>query len=193
MSSQKELTFFYDYHKIRAIVDSNDELLFCLVDICRALEYYYTASWILANKIKIKFKLSTIFTHRFSQGGYETLMITKSQLYFIISCVRGKKKSRANNFLKWINAEVLPSVQQIEHYNLEKDSQLQVLPQEPQVPQTYAQALIEAGQLALENEKLLTQVKENQQNVEALRELLRAYRNFISEVDKILNKKDESL
>lgn len=194
MSNQKELSFSYDYHKIRAVVDSNNELLFCLVDILKVLNWYCTASGIVADKIKAHFKLSEIPVYKFNHaGGAECFIITKSWLYFIIASVRGKKAHKANHFIKWVETEILSSVKQIEPYELEKDSRLQVLPQETQVPKTYAEALLEAGQLALENEKLLTQIKENHQNVEVLREFLIAYRNFISEVDKILDKLDESL
>lgn len=182
MPIQKELSFSYDYYKIRAVVDSNNELLFCLADICRVLNWYSTATGIVAEKIKTHFKLSEIPTYKFnSTGGNECFMITKTWLYFIIASVKGKKAYKANNFIKWFEAEVLP--------NLEQNSQLQALPQVlPQQPKTYGEALIEAGKLALENEKLLTQTKENQLKVEVFDELTNLYREFMERVDKILEK-----
>lgn len=192
MSSQKELSFFYDYHKIRAVVDNNDELLFCLADILKVLNWYSTASGIVADKIKAHFKLSEVPTYKFKHAcGAECFIITKSQLYFIIASIKGKKAYKANYFIEWFEAEVLSNAKQIKPYNL--DESLEVKQSALQVPKSYSEALFEAGQLALENEKLLTQVKENQPNIEALRDFLGAYRNFISEVDKILNKLDESL
>lgn len=191
MSSQKELSFSYDYHKIRAVVDSNDGLLFCLVDILKALNWYSTASGIVANKIKAQFKLSEVPTYKFKHaGGAECFIITKSQLYFIIASVRGKKAYKANYFIKWFEAEVLPNAKQIEPYNLDEDLEVKTQPLQ-QVPKSYSEALFEAGRLALENEKLLTQAKENQPKIEAFNEFLSAYRDFISEVDKILDKLDK--
>lgn len=186
MPNQKELSFSYDFYKIRAVVDSNNELLFCLADICRTLNWYSTATGIVAEKIKAHFKLSELPTYKFNNtGGNECFMITKSWLYFIIASVKGKKAYKANHFIKWFEAEVFP--------NLEQDSQLQVLPQAlPQQPKTYGEALMEAGKLALENERLSTQTKENQPKIEVFDEFINLYREFIARADKILKKLGEN-
>lgn len=177
----QELSFSYDYYKIRAVVDSNNELLFCLADICRALNWYSTATGIVAEKIKAYFKLSELPTYKFnSTGGNECFMITKDWLYFVIASVKGKKAYKANHLIKWFEAEVLP--------NLEQNSQLQALPQVLPQPKTYGEALMEAGKLALENEKLLTQTKKNQLKIEVFDEFISLYRDFMERVDKILEK-----
>jgi prophage antirepressor-like protein len=178
------LSFSYDFYKIRAVVDSNNELLFCLADICRVLNWYSTATGIVAEKIKTHFKLSEIPTYKFnSTGGNECFMITKPWLYFIIASVRGKKAYKANHFIQWVEAEVLP--------NLEQNSQPQALPQALPQPKSYGEALIEAGKLALENEKLLTQTKENQLKIEVFDELISLYRDFTERVNKTLEKLNE--
>lgn len=163
MPNQKELSFAYDYYTIRAVVDSNNELLFCLADICRALNWYSTTATIPAEKIKAHFKLSEVPTYKFHHaGGNECYIIKKAWLYFIIASVKGSKVCKANHFIKWFEAEVLP--------NLEQDSQLQALPQVlPQQPKSYGELLMEAGRLALENERLLAQIKEkeNHSKIEA--------------------------
>ena len=180
------LSFSYDYYKIRAVVDSNNELLFCLADICRVLNWYSTATGIVAEKIKTHFKLSEVPTYKFNHtGGNECFMITKNWLYFIIASVKGKKAYKANNFIKWFEAEVLPNVKNYNLENLEQNSQLQAIPQQPK---SYGEALIEAGRLALENERLLTQTKENQLKIEVFDELISIYNDFTEKVNKTLEK-----
>lgn len=182
MPKNQVLSFSYDYYKIRAVVDSDNEPLFCLIDICRALEWNIKNTSNVISKIKIEFGLSTLPTHRFntSRGLRNCVMITQTQLYFIILTLL-ENNTKVKEFKKWFEAEVLP--------NLEQNSQLQALPQVlPQQPKSYGEALIEAGKLALENEKLLTQTKENQLKIEVFDELMSICRDFIERVDETLKK-----
>ena len=157
-------------------------MLFCLVDICNALKWYYNSVKIVADKIKAEFQISALPTYRLhtASGMRHSTMITKAWLDFILVCVR--ESSKAQDFIKWLDTEVFPNVRQ-----LEKDSQPQVLLQEQQ-PKTYGEALLEAGRLALENERLLIQAKENQQKIEVFDELISIYRDFIERVDETLKK-----
>lgn len=70
-------------------------------------------------------------------------------------------KAEAKEFRKWINTEILPSIRKTGSYSIQQ-----------QLPKTYGEALLEAGRLALENERLLTQAKENQPKIEAFNELM---------------------
>ena len=190
MPNQKQfLSFFYNDYRIRVVVDSNNELLFCLIDICNALKWYQNSVKSVANKIKAEFQISTLPTYRFKtlSGVRRSIMITKNWLEFILTCIRETYK--AKEFTQWLDAEVLPNIKNCNLENLEPNSQLQVLPQVlPQTPKSYGEALLEAGRLALENERLLTQAKENQLKIEVFDELISIYRDFIERVNKTLEK-----
>ena len=175
MPNQKQfLSFFYNDCRIRVVVDSNNELLFCLIDICNALKWYQNSVKSVANKIKAEFQISTLPTYRFKtlSGVRRSIMIKKNWLEFILTCIRESYK--AKEFTQWLDAEVLP-----------QNSQLQAI---PQTPKTYGEALLEAGRLALENERLLTQVKENQLKIEVFDELISIYNDFTERVNKTLEK-----
>ena len=190
MPNQKQfLSFFYNDYRIRVVVDSNNELLFCLIDICNALKWYQNSVKSVANKIKAEFQISTLPTYRFKtlSGVRRSIMITKNWLEFILTCIRETYK--AQEFLKWLDTEVLPNIKNGNLENLEQNSQLQALPQVlPQQPKSYGEALIEAGRLALENERLLTQAKENQLKIEVFDEFINIIDDFMERVNKTLEK-----
>ena len=190
MPNQKQfLSFFYNDYRIRVVVDSNNELLFCLIDICNALKWYQNSVKSVANKIKAEFQISTLPTYRFKtlSGVRRSIMITKKWVDFILTCIRETYK--AKEFTQWLDTEVLPNIKNCNLENLEQNSQLKALPQVlPQPPKTYGEALLEAGRLALENERLLTQAKENQPKIEAFDELLSIIDDFMERVNKTLEK-----
>ena len=186
MPNQKQfLSFFYNDYRIRVVVDSNNELLFCLIDICNALKWYQNSVKSVANKIKAEFQISTLPTYRFKtlSGVRRSIMIRKNWLEFILTCIRETYK--AKEFTQWLDAEVLPNIKNCNLENLEQNSQLQAI---PQPPKTYGEALLEAGRLALENERLLTQAKENQLKIEVFDELISIYNDFTERVNKTLEK-----
>ena len=190
MPNQKQfLSFFYNDYRIRVVVDSNNELLFCLIDICNALKWYQNSVKSVANKIKAEFQISTLPTYRFKtlSGVRRSIMITKNWLEFILTCIRETYK--AKEFTQWLDAEVLPNIKNCNLENLEQNSQLKALPQVlPQPPKTYGEALLEAGRLALENERLLTQAKENQLKIEVFDEFINIIDDFMERVNKTLEK-----
>ena len=190
MPNQKQfLSFFYNDYRIRVVVDSNNELLFCLIDICNALKWYQNSVKSVANKIKAEFQISTLPTYRFKtlSGVRRSIMIRRNWLEFILTCIRETYK--AKEFLKWLDTEVLPNIKNCNLENLEQNSQLKALPQVlPQPPKTYGEALLEAGRLALENERLLTQAKENQPKIEAFDEFINIIDDFMERVNKTLEK-----
>lgn len=136
----------------------NNEPLFCLSDICRILEL--SNNRMVAEAIKNEFELCKLNLHSFDTGFgiKEFIMIDEAQLYYVLNTSRSKK---AKPFRMWINKEVLPSIRKTGSYSIQQ-----------QLPKTYGEALLEAGRLALENERLLTQAKENQPKIEAFNELM---------------------
>lgn len=186
MANQKQfLSFFYNDYRIRVVVDSNNELLFCLIDICNALRWYQNSVKSVANKIKAEFQISTLPTYRFKtlSGVRRSIMIKKTWVEFILTCIRETYK--AKEFMSWLDTDVLPKIKNANLENLEQNSQLQVL---PQTPKSYGEALLEAGKLALKNEQLLTQAKENQLKIEVFDELISIYNDFTERVNKTLEK-----
>lgn len=158
MPKNQVLSFVNNNSNIRVIVDSTNEVLFCLADICKALDLSTPAK--VVNAIKAEFELGELNSYSFDTGYgvKEFTMITEAQLYFVL--MRSDKPT-AKEFRKWVNTEVLPSIRKTGAYSTQQ-----------QIPKTYGEALLEAGRLALENERLLTQAKENQPKIEAFNELM---------------------
>lgn len=155
----QNLTIFKNENlgEIRVIFIDN-EPLFCLADICKALNIQNSRN--VASAIKNEFEGCPLEIHPFeTAGGIQNLtIITEPQLYFVL--IRSDK-AEAKEFRKWVNTEVLPSIRKTGSYNIQQ-----------QIPKTYGEALLEAGRLAIENERLLTQAKENQPKIEAFDELM---------------------
>lgn len=154
----QDLTIFKNENlgEIRVIIIDN-EPLFCLADICKALDLTTPAK--VANAIKSEFELGELSSYSFDTGyGIKNFtMITEAQLYFVLM---RSDKAEAKEFRSWLDSEILPNIKKIENHSLEQDSQ---------IPKSYGELLLEAGRLALENEKLLAQIKEkeNQPKIEA--------------------------
>ena len=144
--------------EVRVIFIDN-EPLFCLSDICKALNL--TNPTMVLNAIKSEFDDDLSLTYPIIDNlgrKQNATFVTEAQLYFVLM---RSDKSEAKEFRKWINTEVLPSIRKTGSYSTQQ-----------QIPKTYGEALLEAGRLALENERLLTQAKENQPKIEAFDELM---------------------
>ena len=154
--------------QVRVIIE-NGEPLFCLADLAYSLE--------LTNPSKIKEQIEAEFDHplpkfkldrvtgikrdgspAIQQAEYS--FINESELYFVLMRSRSAK---GKPFRQWVTKEVLPSIRKQGSYNIT---------QKPAIPQTYAEALLEAGRLALENEKLQAQAEANAPKVIACDRLL---------------------
>lgn len=134
--------FKKDDLQIRVIKDENNEPLFCLSDICKILELTTPAK--VKDAILREFELHELNSYSFNTGFgiKEFTMIDESQLYFVMNNSRSPK---AKPFRMWVNKEVLPSLRKQGSYAIK---------QSYKIPQNYAEALLEAGKLALEAQKL---------------------------------------
>lgn len=147
---------------IRVIIDNN-EPLFMASDLCQVLEYKNgrdTINRLFPNGVAKYY--AGVETGKKSDGtpaiqNKLCSFLTESQMYKLI--MRSNAKN-AEAFQDWVCSEVLPSVRKTGSYNVQ------------QIPKTYGEALLEAGRLAIENERLLTQAKENQPKIEAFNELM---------------------
>ena len=88
-----------EFGEIRTVM-KDGEPMFCLIDICRALE--------ISNPSKVAQRLDDDERTKFELGrAGETNFITESGLYAVI--LRSDKPN-AKKFRKWITSEVLPSI-----------------------------------------------------------------------------------
>ena len=134
----------------------NNEPLFCLSDICKILDIQDTYK--VKQSILREFELPSLCVGSFDTGFgiKEFIMIDEPQLYYVLNSSRSKN---AKPFRMWVNKEVLPSIRKTgKYYN--------------SIPKTYAEALLEAGRLALENEKLKALQIENQPKIETYNALM---------------------
>lgn len=144
-----------NFGEVRVAYKEN-EPLFCLSDICKILEIQDTYK--VKQAILREFELSTLCVGSFDTGFgvKEFTMIDEPQLYFVLNNSRSVK---AKSFRMWVNKEVLPSIRKNGSYDLK-------------IPKTYAEALLEAGRLALENERLQALQIENKPKIEAFETLM---------------------
>lgn len=95
-----------EFGEIRTVV-VNDEPMFCLADICKALE--------IKNATDVAKRLDEDERTRLNLGRQgETNFITESGLYAVI--LRSDKPN-AKKFRKWVTSEVLPSIRKTGSYN----------------------------------------------------------------------------
>ncbi len=110
-----------DFGEVRTAV-INDEPMFCLIDICKALE--------IKNATDVAKRLDEDELTRLNLGSRagETNFITESGLYAVI--LRSDKPN-AKKFRKWVTSEVLPSIRKTGSYGMPKTTggQIQLLAQ----------------------------------------------------------------
>ena len=109
-----------DFGEVRTAV-INDEPMFCLIDICKALE--------MSNPTMVAQRLDDDERTKLDLGRQgETNFITESGLYAVI--LRSDKPN-AKKFRKWVTAEVLPQIRKTGSYNkpMTTSGQIQLLAQ----------------------------------------------------------------
>lgn len=173
--------------KVRVIID-NGEPFFMASDLCQALEYKNGRDTI--NRLfepSVAKYYAGVETGKKADGtpaiqNKLCTFLTESQMYKLI--MRSNAKN-AEAFQDWICGEVLPSIRKTGSYQVG---------QKPAIPQTYAEALLEAGRLALENERLQAQAIENAPKVVAYDKLMDTHNNIsIKEFGKIIGMGEKNL
>lgn len=109
-----------EFGEIRTVV-VNDEPMFCLIDICKALE--------IKNATDVAKRLDEDERTRLNLGRQgEANFITESGLYAVI--LRSDKPN-AKKFRKWVTSEVLPTIRKTGGYEIPKSTsgQIQLLAQ----------------------------------------------------------------
>lgn len=132
-----------EFGEVRTVT-VNDEPMFCLTDICKALE--------IKNATDVAKRLDEDERTRLNLGRQgETNFITESGLYAVI--LRSDKPN-AKKFRKWVTSEVLPSIRKTGSYNK---------------PMTTAEKI---HLLAQSDEELTHRVDEVEAEVEELKETM---------------------
>lgn len=168
-----------DFGKMRVLGDS-DNPFFCLADICKILGLESVNK--VANAIKREFEWGELNSaHLVDELGrkQKATFISEPQLYFVFM---RSDKPKAKPFRLWVTREVLPQIRKTGHYSVS---------QTHAIPKTYAEALLEAGRLALENERLLAQAQKNAPLVEFAENVARSVNSIsVNGFVKILGIKD---
>lgn len=131
-----------EFGEIRTAV-INDEPMFCLIDICKALE--------MSNPTMVAQRLDDDERTKLDLGRQgETNFITESGLYAVI--LRSDKPN-AKKFRKWVTSEVLPSIRKTGNYNVPKSTSGQI--------QLLAQGYTELEQTVNSIKEDMTELKDN--------------------------------
>lgn len=131
-----------EFGEIRTAV-VNDEPMFCLIDICKALE--------IKNATDVAKRLDEDERTRLNLGRQgETNFITESGLYAVI--LRSDKPN-AKKFRKWVTAEVLPQIRKTGGYSMPKTTGGQI--------QLLAQGYTELEQAVNSIKEDMTELKDN--------------------------------
>lgn len=123
------ISFNYNTNVIRTQVTDDGEPLFCLKDICAALEISDASN--AARQLREEFSEGAVLntdplvTIRMatSGGSQELLFITEPQLYFLMMRSRSDK---AKPFRQWVVNDVLPSIRKTGKYEAPKSEALSV-------------------------------------------------------------------
>lgn len=110
--------------EVRVIFIDN-EPLFCLADICKALNL--TNPTMVLNAIKSEFDDDLSLTYPIIDNlgrKQNATFVTEPQLYFVLM---RSDKAEAKEFRKWINNEVLPSIRKTGSYSQKPLSQIEIL------------------------------------------------------------------
>lgn len=132
-----------EFGEVRTAV-VNDEPMFCLIDICKALE--------IKNATDVAKRLDGDELTRLNLGSRagETNFITESGLYAVI--LRSDKPN-AKKFRKWVTSEILPSIRKTGSYGMPKTTGGQI--------QLLAQGYTELEQAVNSIKEDMTELKDN--------------------------------
>ena len=112
------IAYSFENKVFRTQLTGEGEPLFCLADICEALEL--TNPTHAANAIKEEFSCPTLNVGQVSDpsGAKNVTFITEPQLYFILMRSRAEK---AKPFRQWVVNEVLPTIRKKGYYTLKEN------------------------------------------------------------------------
>ena len=131
------------------VAGTSEEPLFCLLDVCRALD--------LGNTSQVKSRLADdVITNEVISDSIgrqqEMMFVNEDGLYDVIL---DSRKPQAKLFRKWVTKDVLPSIRKTGSYSIEQ-----------QLPKTYLEALKALVASEEEKERLRLEGEEKQRKIE---------------------------
>ena len=131
MDTQTLQTFTFEVTQIRTILDDNGDPLFCLADVCKALELQNSTNTVIQIKEEFGIPMLNIgMVTRPDGSSIGATFITEPQLYFVMMRSRAKI---ARQFRQWIVNDVLPALRKHGHYETPKKVENEFTSKEMQV------------------------------------------------------------
>ena len=150
-----------DFGEIRTILDENNNVWFCLKDVCDVLGIGNTSD--VKNRIDsqcidtIEVLVNAGFGERLTKMNF----INEDGLY---DCILDSNKPNARKIRKWVTSDILPSIRKTGMYMTDNVFDLMM-----NNPEKIGEMLIEYGKTRKENEKLILENKEKDKQITELK------------------------
>jgi prophage antirepressor-like protein len=166
------VSFVFNDRSVRTAQKDDGSIWFCLADVLSSTQTKTTIGDVKLSLIDVFGEGHVInLSLETTTGIQDAAFISESGLTFLLSRSRTAAGKALNKF---IHCEVLPSIRKTGSYSLGSI--------EPKVPQTYGEALIEAGKLAIENERLIKEAEFKDAHIEILEEETERQAEIIDEL-----------
>ena len=163
------------FGEIRTIIDKNNNVWFCLKDVCDILG--------IVNPSNVKKRIKSSYLHEIEVGINTGLAVQNIKMTFInepglYDCIFASNKPEALEIKDWVFEDILPSIRKTGMYITDNVFDLMM-----NNPEKIGEMLIEYGKTRKENEKLILENKEKDKQITELKPA-KEY------VDKILSTED---
>lgn len=146
-----------EFGQVRVLLQENGEPLFCLTDVCNALE-------LNSGDVRKRLTDEVVSIHPISDSlgrHQKTNFINEDGLYDV---VLDSRKENAKRLRKWVTSEVLPSIRKTGSYSLRPMTHIQMLAAQAQAMVELEQRQLEqAQQISLQEARLKVVEKKNEE------------------------------
>ena len=146
-----------EFGQVRVLLQENGEPLFCLTDVCNALE-------LNSGDVRKRLTDEVVSIHPISDSlgrQQKTNFINEDGLYDV---VLDSRKENAKRLRKWVTSEVLPSIRRTGSYSLKPMTHIQMLAAQAQAMAELEQRQLEqAQQISLQEARLKVVEKKNEE------------------------------
>nr|DAV67661.1 MAG TPA: repressor domain protein [Caudoviricetes sp.] len=146
-----------EFGQVRVLLQENGEPLFCLTDVCNALE-------LNSSDVRKRLTDEVVSIHPISDSlgrQQKTNFINEDGLYDV---VLDSRKENAKRLRKWVTSEVLPSIRKTGSYSLRPMTHIQMLAAQAQAMVELEQRQLEqAQQISLQEARLKVVEKKNEE------------------------------
>lgn len=113
-----------EFGQVRIVLDSKNEPLFCLSDVCKILDLQ--ASAVLRRLDEDVTSSHTLMT----KGGNQQFTFVNEEGFY--SVVLGSRKENVKPFKKWVTGEVLPSIRKTGSYSIKPMTHIEIIAMQAQ-------------------------------------------------------------